>query len=154
MKSEYVIPFIDAAVDTFETMCDMTPKRCGDIVLEKGVFPTYDTIAILGMSGTVRGAVMLTMPTDVACKLVGGFVGEEIEEVNAELTDGLGELLNILAGAAIAKLTDLKIKISLPTVLIGKTPMLSGNQNSPWLIVPMSFDTGGKFVIKITMEEL
>jgi len=154
MKSEHIIPFINATIETFDTMCGMTAKRNGKITVQQGTLPTYDVIATMGLSGTVKGAVMVTMSVEVACKTVGEFIGEEITEVCADLTDGIGEILNIVAGAAAAKLPDLKIKISLPTVLIGEHPMLAGNHEIPWISVPMCFPNGDKFNIKISMEEL
>ena len=116
--------------------------------------PTYDAIATMGLSGTVKGAVMITMPVDVACMITSEFIGEQVVELCSDLTDGLGEILNIVAGAAAAKLPDLKIKISLPTVLIGEHPMLAGNQEIPWISIPMCFSDGSKFNIKVSMEEL
>lgn len=153
MKSEFVNPFIEATVETFETMCGVTPVRDGDLRLQKGVFEAYDLVCVVGLSGKVRGAVLLTLPVEVGMKVSGAFLGEEITELNEDLLDAIGELLNIVAGAAAAKLEGYDVRIALPTVLVGKDQMMGGKESSPWVVIPMRFPEYGKFTIEISMEE-
>ncbi len=154
MKSVFINPFIDATVTTFDTMCGLKALRNGNLTLEQGVFDTFDLLSIVGLSGKVRGAVLLTMPEEVGLSAVSAFLGEELSEVNAELLDALGELVNIIAGAAAAKLEDYEIKLSLPTVLVGRNQAMSGNEQVPWVVIPMRFPEHGEFSIEVSMEEV
>jgi chemotaxis protein CheX len=108
---------------------------------------------VIGCSGNVRGAVMMTMSMETACMAVESFVGEEVAPGSADLTDGLGELLNIIAGAGAANLAELNVRISLPTVLIGKDQIVASKQSTPWVVIPMLLDDGHEFCLEVTMEE-
>ncbi len=154
MKIEYVNPFVEATVHTFSSMCGIEPVRDGKLELkESGFIGTYDLLGILGLSGGVKGAVLMTMDVSVGQKAVGAFLMEEIAEPNADLMDGFGELLNIIAGAAAAKLEGMKIDLALPTVVIGKNQQMHAKSGSPWIIIPMKFPEWGKFNLEISMQE-
>jgi chemotaxis protein CheX len=47
-------------------------------------------------------------------------LGERPSEINGEVADAVGELTNIVAGNAKAKLEYLNLSVSLPTVVAGK----------------------------------
>ena len=153
MKSEHVNPFIEAAVETFETMCEAKPLRDGDLAIRKGMISTYDLLGVLGLSGKVKGAVLLSMPIDVGLKVISAFTCEEVTEIDADFMDAYGEILNIVGGAAAAKLEGYNICLSLPTVLVGKDQQVNSKQNSPWVVIPMHFPEWGKFNIEVSMEE-
>ena len=154
MKSEMINPFIEATVTTFKSMCNVVPLREGKLELkEVGLISTYDLLGVIGLSGNVKGAVLMTMDVPVGQKVVSAFLGEEIKEPNAELLDGFGEILNIIAGAAAGKLEGMQIRLALPTVMIGKNPQIHANHGSPWVIIPMKFPDWGKFNIEVTMQE-
>ncbi|MCJ8329430.1 MAG: chemotaxis protein CheX [Lentisphaeria bacterium] len=152
MKSEHVNPFIDGTISTFETMCEIKPKRNGKLYLKKGLNTTFDLIGILGLSGTLKGACILSMPTETGMQCVSRFIGEEISEVNSELLDGFGEILNIIAGAAAAKLEG-NVALALPTVVVGKEQRVHAKEVSPYVVIPMRFDDWGEFNIEVSMEE-
>ena len=96
---------------------------------------------------------MIGMVNDVACKTVGSFLDKEINEVDEDVLDGIGELVNIIAGAAAAKLVDFKIGLGLPTVMAGSSHKMFSDINSPWIIIPMKTEESGEFQLAITMEE-
>jgi len=154
MKIEFVNPFIEGTVSTYQMMCGIEPLRDGDLELKtEGFIDNYDLIGVIGLSGAIRGAVLMTMETQTGCDIIGAFLGETISEVNADLMDGFGEVLNIIAGAAAAKLEG-QVDLALPTVVVGKGQQIHAKHSTPWVIIPMKFPNGGKFNIEITMEEV
>ncbi len=155
MKIEYVNPFVEAAVTTFKSMCRVEPVRDGKLELrEAGFINTYELIGVIGLTGGVKGAVLMTMDLNVGMKAVGAFLMDEIKEPNTDLMDGFGELLNIIAGAAAAKLEGLHVSLALPTVVIGQNQQMHAKQSNPWLLIPMKFPEWGKFNIEVSMEEV
>jgi len=154
MKIEFVNPFIEGTVSTYQMMCGLEPLRDGDLELKtEGFIDNYDLIGVIGLSGAVRGAVLMTMETQTGCEVISQFLGEEVTGVCADLMDGFGEIINIIAGAAAAKLEG-QVDLALPTVVIGKGQQIHAKHQSPWVIVPMKFPNGGKFNIEISMEEV
>ena len=154
MKSEHINPCIEACVDTYKTMLGVTPERAGKLSVMTGMFPVSDVMGIIGLTGKVRGAMMIGMKEVVACKTVERFLEEEQTEVNADVLDAIGEILNIIAGAAAAKLSEFKIGLGLPTVLAGREHKMFADINSPWIIIPMKIDAVGEFDMAVTMEEV
>lgn len=155
MKIEHVNPFIEATVQTFKSMCRVEPVRDGKLEKrEAGFMSTYDLLGIIGLSGTIKGAVLMTMDVSTGQKAVGAFLMDEIKEPNADLMDGFGELLNIIAGAAAAKLEGYKVNLAIPTVMIGSNQQMHAKHGSPWVIIPMKFPEWGRFNIEVSLEEL
>jgi len=154
MKSEHINPCIEACVDTYKTMLGVTPERAGKLSVMTGMFPVADVMGIIGFTGTVRGAMMLGMKTEIACSTVGNFLELEKTEIDADVLDGIGEIINIIAGAAAAKLSKFKIGLGLPTVLVGKEQKMCADINTPWIIIPLSAEGIGDFNMAITMEDV
>lgn len=153
MNAELVNHFIEASVQTFKTMCAVSPVRDGKLeITEAGILPTSEIIGVIGLSGTAKGAVMMTMDTAVAMKVVGAFLSEELKETNNDLLDGFAEILNIIAGAAAAKVQSHRITLAIPTVMIGSQQKLFAKNGEPWVSIPMKFPEWGKFQIKVSME--
>ncbi len=154
MKSEHINPCIEATVDTYKTMLGTIPVRDGKLEVKTGMFPVADVMGVIGLPGKVRGAMMIGMREEVACKTVGMFLEKEIPAIDEDVLDGIGEIINIIAGAAAAKLADYKIGLGLPTVVSGKSHKMFADVNSPWIIIPMKTDKAGEFQVAITMEEV
>ena len=55
------------------------------------------------MSGDVVGSVMLSFPIDSALKIVEKFTGMKIDVNSEDFGDAIGELVNMISGAAKAK---------------------------------------------------
>jgi len=155
MKIEHINPFIEATVTTFKSMCAVEPLRDGKLELkEAGFITTYDLLGVIGLSGGVKGAVLMTMSLETGCKAVSAFLMDEVKEPNTDLMDGFGELLNIIAGAAAAKMDGMRVDLALPTVVLGANQQMHAKQGNPWVIVPMKFPDWGKFNIEVSMEEV
>lgn len=151
----HINAFVEGAVRTFENMCDLRTERDGDLRVRHGMFDTYDMVGMIGISGTVRGAVMLSMPLLTAKRLVSQFLGEPVRETGPVLMDAYGELINIIAGAASASMAEMEngsVQISLPAVFIGKNLRTSASSSRPWIVIPMKLDSWGQFNIEISKE--
>ena len=153
MKIEWINPFIDATVTTCETMCGVKPVRNGALRLHEELLTPDDLMGVLGLSGTVKGSVVLSMPVQVGILLVGKFVGETITQNGSDLTDGFGELLNIIAGAAVANIHGHKITLSLPTVMIGHGNVIRNSKVGQCISIPMAFPGMGEFSMYVSMAD-
>lgn len=153
MKVECINPFIQSVSDLFSTMLSADAKR-GDIQLSKSLPTGHEILAIIGLSGTTRGTVALSFPLSTAKTILERFIGEDPGDDNEALTDGLAELVNIVAGGAKAKFNgegQPPITLSLPTVISGTEYKMNFPSNSMWLDVP--FDSQlGNFSLSVTIE--
>jgi chemotaxis protein CheX len=141
MKVVYVNPFISATINFYKTMLktDVVP---GAPMLKQNTTPTHDVSGIIGLSGEAQGAIALSFPKVVALKVVSAMLGTEIKIVGPELTDGIGEVVNIIAGNAKGDLSAFNLSISLPNVIIGKDHSVVGPSGAPMIIVPFTSPFG------------
>lgn len=84
--------------------------------------PTYVS-GIINLGGTARGQAALCFPADSARRVVATMLAMETDEVDEEtLKDGVGEMVNIVAGQAKSALTDTPyhFDLGLPTIVVGQ----------------------------------
>jgi chemotaxis protein CheX len=120
-------------------------------MIKKAPLPTYDISGVIGLSGEAQGSIALSFPKIVALKIVSALIGSEIKIVGPELTDGIGELANIIAGNAKQHLTEYNLSISLPNVIIGKDHVIASPSGAPTIIVPFSC-TFGEFAMEVSLK--
>lgn len=120
MTAEYVNPIISATRNVFEMMLGCTPKRSG-LQLKGEATPSHDVSAVIGVTGpTSRGTIVLSFSTEVAVQALERIIGTKATEVTPEVCDAVGELTNMIAGAAKAQLAHLDLSISIPNMVIGR----------------------------------
>lgn len=152
VKVEHINPFVNATMETFKSMIhtDVTP---GKIMLLSGSKLNYDISGIIGLSGGAKGTVAISFPRVTALKVVSQFIGEKQLALDETVKDAVGELANIIAGAAKKDLTQYKISISLPTVIIGENHKVQGGKEVMPLLVPFDSPLGSfHLVVGFTSE--
>jgi chemotaxis protein CheX len=150
MDVAYVNPFVSSTIETFKTMMkiDVVPQKP---VLKKASGMSYDVSGIIGLSGTAQGSISLSFPKIVALKTVSAMIGQEIKIVGPDVTDGIGEIVNIIAGNAKQNLTKYSLNISLPNVIIGKDHSVTAPSGTPTIIVPFTSKIGD-FAMEVTLK--
>lgn len=152
VKVEHINPFVNATIETFKTMVH-TEATPGKVMLVSGSNLKYDISGIIGLSGGAKGTVSLSFPRVTALKVVSSFIGEKQLALDDTVKDGVGELANIVAGAAKKDLTQYKISISLPTVIIGENHRVQGGKEVTPLLVPFDCSFGNfHLVVGFTSE--
>jgi chemotaxis protein CheX len=153
MEAKYINPFINAVVTTMETMMDVSPVR-GTPYL-KGEHTTQgDISSIIGFGGpNISGSVALSFPLPVALKIYSLMMGETVYRITSDVQDVVGEIANIVAGAAKAEMSEqeLSFELSIPTVVIGKGHVLGSKGDIPVMVIPMEIGKH-RFIMEITMK--
>jgi chemotaxis protein CheX len=119
--TDYVEPFVEVTVATFSEFVgvEVSPRHPHYLDPEKGF--EWDISAVIGLSGAVRGAVIISMKQDLAIKLTDLLTGSPHTEVDADVVDAVGEINNIIAGNLKPKVPNGdKIVISIPTIIKGR----------------------------------
>ena len=150
MDVSYVNPFISATVNVFKTMIN-TEIMPGKPRLKSIPHPTYDISGIIGLSGNAQGSIAISFPKILALKVVSKMLDSEIKVVGPELTDGIGELANIIAGNAKQGLAQYQLSNSLPNVIIGKDHNIARQSVIPTIVVPFVSQLG-EFAMEISLR--
>ena len=120
MTAEYVNPVISATRTVFEMMLGCVPKRKG-LMLKGEQPPPHDLSAVIGVTGpTTSGTIVLAFSAASAIETLRRILGTEATEVNREVCDAVGELTNMIAGAAKAQLAHLDLSLSIPNMVMGR----------------------------------
>ncbi len=150
MDVAYVNPFIRAAVDTFKTMinCDL---QIGKPELKNDAVHSYDVSGVIGLSGEAQGVISMSFPEDVAMKVVSLLIQSPVTEVNEDVTDGIGEIANIVAGNAKQYLVQFTLTLSLPNVVVGKGHRIAVQRDVKTIILPLTTEHG-KFAMEVALK--
>jgi len=119
--TNYVESFVDVTVNTLKEFVgiEVAPRHPHFLDPEKGF--EWDISAVIGLSGIVKGAVIVSMKSELALKLTDLLTGTEHSEIDADVIDAIGEINNIIAGNIKPKVPNgEKIVISIPTIIKGK----------------------------------
>jgi len=147
MRAELINPFLKATVSTFQTMVNTNPTPSAPFVKAEPSL-AHDVSGIIGLSGGAKGAVIISFPTKTALATVSSFIGLNVTQIDADVTDAVGELANIIAGAAKADLSGLSVTISLPSVVIGQNHKVTTPKDIPRIVIPFTC-VHGEFVVEV-----
>jgi chemotaxis protein CheX len=119
---DYVEPFVDVTVNTFKEFVgvdSISPRHPHFLDPDKEF--EWDISAVIGLSGMVRGAVIVSMKVELAIKLTELLTESKHKEIDADVVDAIGEINNIIAGNIKPRIPNgEKIVISIPTISKGK----------------------------------
>lgn len=141
MRAEYINPFIASLTKTFATMVSCEVHR-GALRLKESGGQLHEVSGIIGMSGRAVGTVVLSLSSEVAIRAASTMLMMEATELDDDVIDAVGELTNMVAGAAKAELEEYQLSISLPNVITGKHHEVRFPSNVQPIIVPFQCDWG------------
>ncbi len=86
-------------------------------------------------------------------KIVSNMFGEEMQEINHEISDAVGELTNMISGQARQEIekTGKILQGAIPTVITGKNHKLISMTKGPKIAIPFKTDTGS-FTVEVCLE--
>lgn len=141
MDNNFLLPFMKSTRNVFETMFQM-PVTFGSPELKREPFGTNDVSAIIAMSGDIEGVVVLAFTQDTARRVVAVFTASEAPLNNEDLSDAVGELVNMIAGGAKAQFNGKNISISCPSVVLGSSHKVYGGKDIVTVSIPCACDCG------------
>ena len=148
----YVTAFIAATQNVFQTMLRQEVSFGKPV---PGRLPNLesDISGIIGMTGDVVGTVVLSLPTDCAGKIVESFVGSALDPKSDDFADAIGELVNMISGNAKAKFEGLDVRISCPSVVIGKGHSVQQPSDAVSMSIPCESSCGG-FSVDVSIKKV
>jgi len=117
----YVEAFVEVTISTFKEFVgvDVSPRH--PHFLDSDQEFEWDISAVIGLSGMVKGAIIVSMNAELAIKLTDLLAGPGHSKIDNDVVDAVGEINNIIAGNIKPKIPNgEKIVISIPTIIKGK----------------------------------
>jgi len=144
----HINPFIHSAINVFTTMLDCDIRRTG--LRHKNVdSPSLEVSGVIGLSGKACGSVVFSLSREVALQAAERLLMEPFQSISDEVIDAVGEITNMVAGAAKKELSQYELYLGLPTVIIGRDHTIAFPKNvrpicvefeTPW--GPAELDVG------------
>lgn len=141
MRVEFVNPFLAAACDVFRTVLDCELKR-GPLGLKKHNTPKYEVNGLIGLTGKCQGMVVVGLGRHTALQAAEIMLGERPADLNSDVMDAVGEITNMIAGSAKARLEEYTLSVGLPSVICGRHHIVPFPQKSTPFALPFGSRLG------------
>ena len=152
MKVEYLNAFVQATLTTCSSMLGVETKHGKLAIKNQDVGSSSDITAVVGLSGKIRGSIVVGFDKAAAAAYVKKLLCMDGEISDAEICDGVGEMCNIIGGSAKVELNkfNLNLTISIPNVVVGKGIRIASNSSYPSLYVPFDSELG-EFAVEVCL---
>lgn len=152
MDVKYVNPFMAAIKNVFKTMLNMEVEFAKPHIRTE-IDTTHDVSGVIGLSGDVKGVVVVSFPRLAAVRIASAFAGVDLNDSDEDFPDAVGELANMISGNAKKDFDGLQVFISPPSVVIGASHQIRSTKVVPRLVIPCQ-TPAGSFVVEVGMQEL
>jgi chemotaxis protein CheX len=108
---------------------------------------------VIGFAGDLKGTILIHLPAPVAIAITNAFLELDLDEVNSEVKDAIGELANMVAGGFKYQLPDngQGVQISIPSVISGRGYTCGATGSYSLQVV--AFETpAGPFLIELLVK--
>lgn len=152
MDANLINPFINATNNVLGTMANVTCK-VGKPYLKKDDKAKGDFTGVIGITGDTNGTIAVTFDEGSILKIVSNMFGEEMTELNHEIADAVGELVNMISGQARRELEEIGrvFRAAIPTVISGKGHCVTHYTDGPKIAIPFT-TADGSFTIEVCLE--
>jgi len=150
MDVRYINPFLKAVKNVFDTMIGV-PFTLGKPNIKTETTPQFEISGIIGISGEVRGCVVISLSKGIALQLSSALLDEELTEIDDDCTDAIGEIANMVAGDAKKDFPKVNTTVSVPTVVLGKHKVAYPS-GIPIISIPCK-TSAGQLSIDIAIKE-
>ncbi len=110
--------------------------------------------AMIGLAGSYSGMVNVHTPQSLALRITSSMLGMDIEELNEDVSDALGEIANMIAGSFKQHLTrrGAETRISTPSVVTGSNYDVSSGTAQDTITLRFMTDDSW-FIVAITLDQ-
>jgi chemotaxis protein CheX len=144
---------IKAALDVIRQECG-GEANAGAIKLQSSAQTSEEVTVMIGVSGDVRGMVLLGMSVQTALNIVSRMMGEECRVFDELAQSGIAEMGNVITGLAGQGLeaAGFSCTISPPALVAGGPGIIISTVNIRRFVVPLITDVGN-MVLHAALEQ-
>ena len=141
LNAEHINPFLLAAKKVLQDMC-FVEVAIQKPMLKEASFGPDSWVIIIGVTGEMRGQVLIAMTEENACGIASKMCMMEVKTIDDFAASALSELGNMIMGnaATVFSSNGIGIDITPPTLSHGQVSFTSTYAKS--LCVPMTFPDG------------
>jgi chemotaxis protein CheX len=148
MNVEFINPFINATINVLSTMGGVNPKPQKPH-LKNGNRSYGEVTGIIGLAGKeAKGSFAVSFSRGCIEKIVSNMLGEDVQDLEQDIIDAVGEITNMISGGARAELENkgYSFEMAIPSIVSGKDHKIVHITDFPVIVVPFDTDDGPFFV--------
>jgi len=109
---------------------------------------------IIGLAGAVKGMLAIHLPDKAALAITTAFLGMDVEDIDEDVCDAIGELANMLGGSmkSILDPAGSEIQLSMPSAIHGEEYAVDCLADSESVTVPFEF-SGQTFMVELQISQ-
>lgn len=131
----------ESTQSVFSTMCGMELQAHTQVENED-VSKRYQVSGIIGLSGSLKATIVVSLHEDVIFTAAEQFLGVRPDSIDADVIDLVGELANMIGGNAKDRLKREGLNLGLPTVVAGENHRVAYSSGMAITILPFDSDHG------------
>ncbi len=143
MNPDFEKIIIESAQEVFSAMVFIDIQPCAAEV-SKEYEVASDLTSLIGLAGDMRGLLGIHCSENAAKSITGGMLGMDVEEMDDDVKDAIGEIANMVAGGIKDHLIgdNVKVQLAIPTTTIGKSLRTSGIPGGARIVIPFTLPEG------------
>ena len=153
---KYIQSFIKVCESVFRDFCK-TEVKAGEVfyLTRDKKDMGWDISGIIGLSGQISGAVTLSMKDNTAFKVTKTLTGIDHNAFDADVTDAIGEIINIITGNIKKEFEEsYRTAISIPSIVQGKGHRLIWpSKNIRIICIPFFIFSNEEIFLSIVVNE-
>ncbi|MBQ4233005.1 MAG: chemotaxis protein CheX [Lachnospiraceae bacterium] len=151
INADHLNVFLMATSKILQDMCGFNPK-IGKPAVSKLEFSDDTIVIMIGVTGEMRGQVMLSFEDPIACDIAGKMMMMPVQELDEISTSAICELGNMIMGNAstVFSVEGIGIDITPPTMCKGNVSFQGPVAN---LKIPVFYDGEKKIDLNIAMKK-
>ena len=144
---EFAKKIIETTEEIFSTMVFMDISAAAPLEQGKRVLGCHIS-AMIGLSGDFSAMLGIHCPEAVGLAISGAMLGMEIDEIDADVKDAMGEIANMVAGGLKERFAaeEIDLELAIPTAISGKSFTIASSTRSNRVIVPFNIESGQFFI--------
>ncbi|PKF49671.1 chemotaxis protein CheX [Enterovibrio nigricans] len=148
MRAEFINPFLSSLVNVLTTMAqlEITPRKPQ---VKKSEVAKGDVSGLIGMVGAqTKGSFSVTFEEDLALEIMSRMLGERPSSINADVTDMVGEITNMVTGGAKRILAEkgFDFDMATPIVVSGREHTITHKSEGQIIIMPFESEFGRAYI--------
>ncbi|MBN1956639.1 MAG: chemotaxis protein CheX [Desulfuromonadales bacterium] len=144
---------IESTQEIFSSMImlDVTP---GEPFKRNNEALTNSISGIIGMAGATKGLLAIHLPEKSALAVTTAFLGMDVDSIDEDVRDAVGELANMLGGSLKAVLdpNGSEIQLSMPSAIHGEEYSVDCLAGAKTITVPFQFDDHS-FTVELQLRQ-
>lgn len=151
MNADYINPFLIASIKILKDMCFVDAK-IGKPSLKGTEFNKDSLVIIIGITGEMRGQVMIAFPNDIACDIASKMTMMQVVQLDELSSSAIGELGNMIMGnaATVFSTKGIGIDITPPTLCMGQMSFSSNFAKN--ICIPLIYEDNKIIEINIAIK--